>query len=95
MGDMLQTWHARKHKYVCEAFHRLLKTVYLHQKQNRRIDYLLHILLKISKDKAYERLKKKRIKVNTHTVVQKINKRHKSAQRMVAASLVPVPKGEH
>ena len=41
-----------------ETFHRLLKTVYLEQKQNRRIDFLVHTLLRISKDKAYERLQK-------------------------------------
>ena len=76
-----------------EAFHRLLKMVYLHQKQNRRIDYLLHILLRISKDKAYERLQKTHKGKYSHRRSE-INKRHKSAKRMVAAGLVPVPKGE-
>ena len=32
-----------------EAFHRVLKYVYLNGKNNRRIDHLLHILLKISR----------------------------------------------
>ncbi len=39
-----------------EAFHRLVKTVYFHQKQNRRVDCLLNVLLKLSRDKAFERL---------------------------------------
>ena len=30
-----------------EAFHRTLKVVYMQQKQNRRVDFLLHTLLKI------------------------------------------------
>ena len=72
-----------------EAFHRLLKTVYLHQKQNHRIDYLLHILLRISKDKAYERLQKTHKGKYSHRLSE-IKKRHKSAQRLVAAGLVPV-----
>ena len=57
-----------------EAFHRLLKTVYLHQKQNRRIDYLLYTLLRISKDKAYERLQKTHKGKYSHRLSE-INKR--------------------
>ena len=41
-----------------ESFHRTLKVVYLQHKHNRRIDYLLHILIKISHDKVFERLTK-------------------------------------
>ena len=37
-------------------FHRLLKTVYMEGKHNRRIDQLLSILLCVARDKAYERL---------------------------------------
>ena len=38
-----------------EAFHRVVKTVYLLHKQNWRIDNLLTVLLKIARDKAFER----------------------------------------
>ena len=41
-----------------EAFHRLLKVVYLHHKQNRRFDYLMNILLKVNCDKIFEHLTK-------------------------------------
>ena len=85
--------HANTNMFA-EAFHRLLKMVYLHQKQNRRIDYLLHILLRISKDKVYKRLQKTHKGKYSHRRSE-IIKRHKSAQRMVAAGSVPVPKGEH
>ena len=49
-----------------EAFHRVLKIVYLRHQQNRRIDYLIYILLKISRDKAFEQLLKME-KVHTCT----------------------------
>ncbi len=33
-----------------EAFHRLLKVVYLESKHNRQIDHLLSVLLRIARD---------------------------------------------
>ena len=42
-----------------ESFHRTLKVVYLEHKQNRRIDVLLHVLLKLSRDKVFEHGKRK------------------------------------
>lgn len=39
-----------------EAFHHSLKICYMEKKQNRRIDRLLHILLKIARDKVFERV---------------------------------------
>ena len=41
-----------------EAFHRLLKVVYLENKQNRRLDHLLCVLLRLSRDKTFERIAK-------------------------------------
>ena len=52
--------------------------MYLCKKQNRRIDYLLTTLLKISRDKAFERLHKLETGKATHRLCE-INKRHKSA----------------
>lgn len=37
-----------------EAFHRVLNTVYFSSKQNRRIDFLLHILLQYAKNNVFE-----------------------------------------
>ena len=65
-----------------ESFHRLLKVVYMEHKQNRRVDFLLHMLLKISRDKLYDRLQKVEKGKNTHRMTE-INKRHKSAESMV------------
>ena len=41
-----------------EAFHRVLKVIYLHHKVNIRIDILLITLLKLSRDKAFEHFHK-------------------------------------
>ena len=62
-----------------EAFHRLVKTVYFQQKQNRRVDALLNCLLKLSRDKSFERLQKTEKGKNTHRIAE-INKRHKNAE---------------
>ena len=60
-----------------ESFHRTLKVVYLQHKHNRRVDFLLHILLKISRDKVFEQLIKLEKGKYTHRVSE-INKHHKS-----------------
>lgn len=39
-----------------ESFHRLIKYVYMRGRTNKRIDKLLHILMKVARDKAFERL---------------------------------------
>ncbi len=61
-----------------EAFHRTLKVVYLQSKQNRRMDYLLTTLLKLARDKAFERFVKLEKGKTSHRICE-INKRHKSA----------------
>ena len=68
-----------------ESFHRLLKIVYLQHKQNRRIDYLLNVLLKISRDKTFERLTKLEKGKRSHRICE-INKRHQSAADMLKKS---------
>lgn len=64
-----------------EAFHRLVKTVYFQQKQNRRVDALLNVLLKLARDKTFERLIKTEKGKFTHKILE-VNKRHKSAEKM-------------
>ena len=65
-----------------ESFHRTLKVVYLQQKHNRRIDFLLHTLLKIARDKVFEHLTKFEKGKYSHRVSE-INKRHKAAMNML------------
>ena len=65
-----------------ESFHRSLKVVYLQQKQNRRIDFLLSALLKIARNKVFERLTKLEKGKQTHRISE-INKRHMTALQMI------------
>ena len=84
----VQQW-ASCYRYGCtvntnmflEAFHRVLKIIYFNHKQNRRIDFLLTTLMKIARDKAFERFNKEEKGKNTHRVCE-INKRHKSAEEL-------------
>ena len=62
-----------------EAFHRVVKIVYLHHKQNQRIDNLLTVLLKITRDKAFERFRKVETGKSTHRLCEK-RKRHRVAE---------------
>ena len=64
-----------------EAFHRVLKIIYLHHKQNRRLDILFVTLLKIARNKAYSRLIKQEKGKNTNRTCE-INRRHKSAEQL-------------
>ena len=65
---------ANTNMYV-ESFHNVLKTCYLERKVNRRVDNLISVLMRIARDKVFERL----IKVEKHShskKLQEINKRH-------------------
>ena len=53
-----------------ESVHRILKVVYLLQKQNRRIDFLLSTLLKIAHDKVFEQLTKLEKGKHSHRVAE-------------------------
>ena len=76
-----------------ESFHRLLKVVYLESKQNRRLDRLLNVLLRIARDIAFERFQKISKGKCTHRISE-IRKRHKSAIEMADKGFVPVPVSE-
>ena len=52
--------------------------VYLHGKQNRHLDHLISVILKVSRDKAFERLQKVHKRKISHRLCE-INKRHKKA----------------
>ena len=66
-----------------EAFHRVLKIVYLGHQHNRRIDYLIYILLRISRDKAFDQLLKTEKGKHSHRTCE-INKRHHRAVSSLA-----------
>ena len=59
-----------------ESFHKVLKTIYLHHKQNRRVDALLVTLIKVTRDKAFERFRKLEMGKSSHRICE-VNRRHK------------------
>ena len=64
-----------------EAFHRVLKYVYLRGRINKRLDKLIYVLLKLSRDKGFERV----IKIEKGKYSQRINiicKRHQSSLKL-------------
>ena len=69
-----------------EAFHHILKIVYLKHKQNRCLDVLIYVLLQIAQDKAYEHLLKIEKGKHGHRV-RDINKRHKNAELFHGAQI--------
>lgn len=71
-----------------ESFHRLLKVVYLQGKQNRRLDHLISIILKVARDKGFERLQKLHKGKTSHRACE-LNKRHKKADEMMSSGVSP------
>ena len=70
-----------------EAFHRVLKIVCLEHKQNRRVDYLIYVLLKIARDKAFDQLQKLEKRKNSYRICD-INKKHKTALSFVSLAMI-------
>lgn len=64
-----------------EAFHRVLKYIYLKGKVNKRLDKCVGVLLKLARDKGYERLVKLEKGKNTERITQ-IRKRHQASLKM-------------
>ena len=61
-----------------ESFHRLLKYVYMKGRINKRVDKCIRLLLKIARDKGFERLFKLEKGKVSHRI-SCINQRHKSS----------------
>ena len=60
-----------------EAFHNTLKQVYMQGRVNRRVDKFLHVLLRLARDKAFDRLVKLE-KGKTTNRLSVIHARHKA-----------------
>ena len=64
-----------------ESFHRTLKYIYFKGRVNKRIDNLIHILMKVSRDKAFERLcKLEKGEISARLVT--IRKRHLASTKL-------------
>lgn len=71
---------------MLESFHRKLKVCYFNQKQNKRVDSLLNVLVRISRDIYFDYLLK--IKKGKYTYrITEINKRHKVANELILSGL--------
>ncbi len=66
-----------------ESFHRVLKIVYLQGKKNRRLDNLIHVLLKLARNKAFEQVQKIHKGKTSHRI-NEINRRHKESSKMIS-----------
>ena len=64
-----------------ESFHRLLKYVYMKGKVNKRVDKCIHLLLKIARDKVFERLIKLEKGKVSHRITT-VRQRHKTSLEM-------------
>jgi hypothetical protein len=64
-----------------EAFHRVLKIIHLNNKQNRRVDSLLHVLLRFARNLIFKQLEQVEKCKITHRKCE-INKRHKAVAEM-------------
>ena len=72
-----------------ESFHRLLKYVYMRGRINKRVDKLLHILMKVARDKGFERLcKLEKGKISGRLSL--IRKRHFESTRLSDTSVTQV-----
>ena len=61
-----------------EAFHRVLKYVYMKGRVNKRLDKCIYVLLKLVRDKGFERLLKIEKGKNTERISM-IRSRHQSS----------------
>ena len=86
-GSMINT-----NMYV-EAFHRVLKYLYLKEKVKKRMDKCIYPLLKLCRDKAFERFAKLE-KGNISKRISLIVKRHQTSVEMSHNSVTVVKSGE-
>ena len=70
-----------------ESFHCLLKVVYFDNKSNRRIDQLLHVLVKIARNLVFEQIIKAEKGKLSHRKSE-IHKRHKSTSELLGKLVV-------
>ena len=75
-----------------EAFHHVLKYIYLNGKVNKRVDKCIHTLLKITRDKTFERLIKMTKGKKTKKITE-IHKRHLASHEMTMESVIPIQEG--
>ena len=71
-----------------EAFHRVLKHVYMKGKVNKRLDKCIFVLMKLARDKGFERLVKLEKGKNTERIRQ-IKTRHQRSLKLNFKQIKP------
>ena len=77
-----------------EAFHRVLKYIYMKGRVNKRLDKCLHILLKLARDKGFERLVKMEKGKNTERISM-IRARHQSSLKLSFSQVIETDTTSH
>ena len=75
-----------------EAFHHVLKYIYMNDRINKRVDNCINTLMKITRDKAFERLIKLTKGKKTERLID-IHKRHLTSKDMTVDSVEQVEDG--
>lgn len=84
MGSVSQKIYVYQCKYVSRVIPPLIEgCLYFQGKQNGRLDHLFNILLRVDRDKAFERFQKLHKGRNTHRMSE-IQRRHKLGSEMLA-----------
>lgn len=69
-----------------ESFHRVLKYVYMKGNINKRLDSIIHLVMKYARDKAFDRIMKvEKGKLTRHT--RTINDRHKKSLELHTSNI--------
>ena len=79
----LERYESKQHAhsnylFSLTSFHNKLKTVYLKGKVNRRIDFLVHVLLRIEQDNFFNYSRKCQYPISS----QKVDVRHQRAMNI-------------
>ncbi|XP_065220895.1 uncharacterized protein LOC135847771 [Planococcus citri] len=89
-SERYETWAFAFRKYIgmntnmkIEAMHNLLKNVYLNGLKNKRVDKLINTLLKMNRNKAFERLSHLVMETDSHTH-KKVRDRHVTGKTIPA-----------
>ena len=80
--------HINTNMYV-EAFHRVLKHIYMKGTINKRVDKCIHILMKFERDKGFERLVKLE-KGKMTGRIEAIVKRHLASENLSVTNVILV-----
>ena len=75
MGSVLPNRFISENQHVHEAFHRVLKCVYFGKKENKPVDNLLLVVLRIARDNCFDQVRKME-KGKLKHIMREVKNRH-------------------